>query len=295
MSAVEVDHISKSFGETQAVQNISFIVSRGEMFGLLGPNGAGKTTTLRLILDIYRPDRGQISVLGGAIDENKKNRIGYLPEERGLYQDLSLERVLLYLATLKGVPKDQARQRLSEYLDFFELTPYKKKKVKEMSKGMQQKAQIIATLLHKPDLIIVDEPFSALDPVNTQMVKTLLVDLNHQGATIIMSTHMMQQIEELCSRIALINRGQVVLYGDLVDIQRQHRGHAVLVRTPGALPEIDGVVADTMHNGAHRLELADHITPQQVLSQLVGSGVEVEHFEIALPTLEEIFVRTVKG
>lgn len=294
-SAVEVSHIYKSFGDTRAVQDVSFSVDPGEIFGLLGPNGAGKTTTLRLILDIYRPDQGQVCVLGGAIDEHRKNHIGYLPEERGLYQDLSLERVLLYMAALKGVPKSQASQRLAEYLDFFELTEYKKKKVKEMSKGMQQKAQIIATLLHKPDLIIVDEPFSALDPINTQMVKSLLVDLSRQGVAIIMSTHMMQQIEELCGRIVLINHGQVILYGELAEIRRQHKGHAVLVRTSNPLPELSGVTSCTSHNAAFHLELDDVTTPQMVLNQLVLSGAEVEQFEIALPALEEIFLRVVKA
>ncbi len=294
MAAVEVTHVYKSFGETRAVQDVTFNANPGEIFGLLGPNGAGKTTLLRMILDIYKPESGQISVLGGPIDEQRKNRIGYLPEERGLYQDLTLERVLVYLAALKGVPHEVARRRLGEYLEMFDLTAYRKKKLKEMSKGMQQKAQLIATLLHQPDLVVVDEPFSALDPVNTQMVKGLLVDLHRQGVAIVMSTHQMQQVEELCERIVLIDSGSVLLYGELAEIRRQHMGHAVLVRTNGELPELAGVTGRRRHNAATRLELAEETTPQQVLGELVARGVEVEHFEVAAPTLEEIFVRSVK-
>ena len=172
MTAVEVSHVSKSFGPVKAVDDVSFTVEEGEIFGLLGPNGAGKTTTIRLMLEIFKPETGQVSILGGPIDEAKKDRIGYMPEERGLYQDIALERVLVYLATLKDVPSDEARRRVNQYLDQFDLAAYKNKKVKDLSKGMQQKAQIIATLIHKPELVIIDEPFSGLDPVNTQMVKT---------------------------------------------------------------------------------------------------------------------------
>jgi ABC-2 type transport system ATP-binding protein len=248
-----------------------------------------------MILDIYKPDSGRITVLGGQLDPERKNRIGYLPEERGLYQDLPLERVLLYLAALKGIPRQVALKRLDEFLEMFSLSDYRKKNVKEMSKGMQQKAQIIATLLHQPDLIVVDEPFSALDPVNTQMVKALLVDLHRQGVAIIMSTHQMAQVEELCERIVLIDHGQVVLYGGLMDLRRQYSGHAVLVRSQDALPDLPGVIASTRHNASQRLELAETVSPQEILSQLVAHNVRLEQFEIAAPTLEEIFVRVVKG
>jgi ABC-2 type transport system ATP-binding protein len=295
LAAVDVTHVYKSFGETRAVQDVTFSANPGEIFGLLGPNGAGKTTLLRMILDIYKPEQGQIAVLGGPIDESRKNRIGYLPEERGLYQDLSLERVLVYLAALKGVPHEVARQRLGEYLEMFDLSAYRKKKIKEMSKGMQQKAQLIATLLHQPDLVIVDEPFSALDPVNTQMVKNLLVELHRRGVAIVMSTHQMQQVEELCERIVLINSGRVMLYGDLAEIRRQYMGHAVLVRTIGQLPELTGVIGQRRHNATIRLELDEQVSPRQVLGELVARGAEVEHFEVATPTLEEIFVQVVKS
>ncbi len=295
MTVVEVSHISKSFGAIQAVRDVSFTVNQGEIFGLLGPNGAGKTTTIRLILDIFKPETGQITLLGGAMDEAKKDRIGYMPEERGLYQDITLERALVYLATLKGVPVDLARSQTAAYLERFELAAYRKKKVKELSKGMQQKAQIIATLLHKPELIIIDEPFGGLDPVNTQMVKNLLLELHRQGATIIMSTHQMHQVEELCNRILLIDHGQVVLYGDLDEIRRAYSGHAVLVRAVGELPILPGVEKIEAHNASQKLTLSAGTSPQSILSELVNQNIPLEQFEIAIPTLDEIFIRVVKG
>ena len=292
MHTIKVSHVAKSYGETQAVVDVSFAVERGEIFGLLGPNGAGKTTTIRLMLDIFKPDRGTVSILDGPMTEEKKERIGYMPEERGLYQDAPLERCLLYLASLKGVPAAQARARLREYLERFDLARHKTKKVKELSKGMQQKAQLINTVLHRPELVIIDEPFTALDPVNTQLVKDLMRELCEQGATILMSTHQMHQVEELCDRILLIDQGRNVLYGELDQIRRDYSGHAVLVRVGGDLPEMAGVETVTDHNGTLKLTLAADTNPQDILQQLVNRTV-VEHFEIAVPTLDEIFIRTV--
>jgi ABC-2 type transport system ATP-binding protein len=301
MSIVELHQIAKSFGPVRAVEDVSFNVEKGEIFGLLGPNGAGKTTSIRILLDIFKPERGSVSILGGPMTEAKKEQIGYMPEERGLYQDIPLERCLVYLASLKGVPPAEARQRLSGYLERFELAAYRQKKVKELSKGMQQKAQIIATLLHQPELLIVDEPFSGLDPVNTQMVLELLLELHNQGVTILMSTHQMHQVEELCERLVLINRGRVVLYGGLRDIQRQFAGHAVLVRTAQPLTEAEihqlapGVERVEAHNNASQWTLAPGTQPQDVLRALVAQNVTLEQFEIAQPTLDEIFIEVVKG
>jgi ABC-2 type transport system ATP-binding protein len=293
MLTVEVSRLAKRLGETQAVADVSFEVGRGEIFGLLGPNGAGKTTTIRLMLDIFRPDSGAVAILGGPMTEVKKNRIGYMPEERGLYQDAPLERCLLYLATLKGVPIVEARRRLAPYLQRFDLAAHRRKKVKDLSKGMQQKAQIITTILHQPELIIVDEPFGGLDPVNTQMVKDLLRELREQGTTIVMSTHAMHQVEELCDRIVLIDHGRNVLYGDLDDIRRRHAGHAVWVRTAGELPPLPGVAMVSQNHDGVKLTLNEGVTPQAVLETLVAQHVPLEKFEIALPTLDEIFIRTV--
>jgi ABC-2 type transport system ATP-binding protein len=294
LATVEICQIRKSFGPVKAVDNVSFEVERGEIFGLLGPNGAGKTTIIRLMLDIFKPESGTVAILGGPMSEAKKERIGYMPEERGLYQDIPLERCLIYLASLKGVPREAARLQVSEYLDRFDLTAYKNKKVKELSKGMQQKAQIAATLLHRPELVIVDEPFSGLDPVNTQMVKDLLRDLHRQGVTIIMSTHQMHQVEELCERILLIDHGRTVLYGDLDGIRRKFMGHAVLVRAATELPQLPGVERVEAHNNATHLTLASGISAQEVLRSLIDQGVAIEQFEIAIPTLDEIFIRVVQ-
>ena len=195
MQVVQVENITKSFGNVRAVNGVSFTVESGEILGLIGPNGAGKTTTIRMLLDIFKPDSGSVAVLGGPMDESKKDRIGYLPEERGLYQDISLEKCLVYLASIKGMPAALIEERLTDYLQRFDLTEYRKRKVKDLSKGMQQKAQIITTFIHQPQLVIVDEPFSALDPLNTQMVKDLLREERARGTAIIMSTHQMNQAE----------------------------------------------------------------------------------------------------
>lgn len=294
MNQVEVSHISKSFGNLEAVRDVNFEVKAGEIFGLLGPNGAGKTTTIRVMLDIYKPERGSVSILGGPMDEKKKDKIGYMPEERGLYQDIPLERCLVYLGTLKGLSAADAHRRLQVYLERFDLLPHKKKKVKELSKGMQQKAQIIAAILHDPELIIIDEPFTSLDPINTQLVKELMGELHQQGVTIIMSTHQMHQVEELCDRILLINDGQNVLYGDLDMIRREHAGHAVMVRTSSAIPKISSIESVVSHNSSTKLILNEGSDPQDVLADLVAHNVDLEKFEVALPTLDEIFIKVVQ-
>jgi ABC-2 type transport system ATP-binding protein len=294
VNALEVLHISKSFGSTRAVADISFSVQKGEIFGLLGPNGSGKTTTIRLALDIFKPDCGAISILGGPITETKKNRIGYMPEERGLYQDTTLERCLFYLASLKGMAAGDIKLRLNEYLKRFDLAQYKNKKVKTLSKGMQQKAQIILTVLHEPELLIIDEPFTGLDPINTQVVKEMMHELRDQGAAIIMSTHQMHQVEELCDRIVLIDQGKSLLYGPLDDIRHQYAGHAVLVKALGAIPAVSGVTEISYENKTAKLMLAANTNPQAVLDALREQQVVLEKFEIAAPTLDEIFIRAVK-
>ena len=294
MGAITVSHLAKRFGDTQAVADVTFEVEWGEVFGLLGPNGAGKTTTIRLILDIFKPDHGTVSILEGPMTEAKKDRIGYMPEERGLYQEARLEQCLLYLATLKGMSKPAARERLAGYLERFDLAQHKHKKVKELSRGMQQKAQIVSMVLHGPELLIVDEPFSGLDPVNTQLVKDLMIELRAEGKTIIMSTHMMHQVEELCDRIALIDDGYNVLYGNLDEIRRAHSGHEVVVQVAGELPPLVGVERVSRRNGAIQLTLQLDTQPQAILQQLLDQ-VTVERFEVAVPTLDEIFIRTVRS
>lgn len=294
MSVVNCKNINKRFGQTQAVDNLSFEVKPGEIFGLLGPNGAGKTTSIRMILDIFEPDSGEISVLGGPMDEEKKNRIGYLPEERGLYQDIPLERCLTFLATLKGMGERTAKSTLEEYLKQFDLYEHRDKKVKELSKGMQQKAQLITTLVHDPELVIIDEPFTSLDPVNTEMVKDMLEMKRNEGKAIIMSTHLMNQVEELCDRILLIDYGQRVLYGTLREIQNQFSSKDILVTPLSELPEsIPGVVNIKKLNGRYKLMLEENTEPNRILRDLVNQGVELMEFEIAVPPLNEIFIQVV--
>lgn len=295
MPAVELSHITKTFGSVKAVEDVSFAIEKGELFGLLGPNGAGKTTSLRVLLDIFKPDSGSVAILGGPMTESKKDRIGYMPEERGLYQDIPLERCLAYLGSLKGMRPADVKRRADTYLERFDLAASRNKKVKELSKGMQQKAQVIATLLHQPELLIVDEPFSGLDPVNTQMVMELLREQHTQGVTIILCSHQMHQVEELCDRIVLIDHGRVMLYGELTDIRRQFSGNAVLVRTSSELPGLDGVERVEPVNGTIKLHLSKGTDPQSILQALVARKVVVDQFEIAMPDLDEIFIRVVQG
>ena len=294
MPTVSVAHISKRFGSTEAVKGVSFEVNPGEIFGLLGPNGSGKTTIIRIILDIYRQDSGSVSILDGPMNEAKKNLIGYLPEERGLYQDVQVERCLSYLATLKGMTKDQIAAKLPGYLEKFDLTADKKKKMKELSKGMQQKAQLIATLIHDPKVLIIDEPFSSLDPVNTQLVKDILREQREAGKTIIMSTHQMNQVETLCDRIILIDKGQVLLYGDLHEIRDRFTTNAILINSDAILPQDLPGIAPVEENGLTlKLTPQDGISPQDLLNTLVKQGVNLKSFEVATPSLDEVFIRVV--
>lgn len=295
MDTIVVNHIAKSFGETKAVKDVSFSVRPGEIFGLLGPNGSGKTTSIRIILDIYQPDKGNVSILDGPMTEEKLNRIGYLPEERGLYQDVELTRNLTYLATLKDMTKEEIDQKLPLWLERFDLSEHQKKKTKELSKGMQQKAQLIAALIHEPDIIIIDEPFSALDPVNTQLVKDLLMELRDQGKTIIMCTHQMNQVEKLCDRLVLIDHGTVLLEGSLKEVQEQFSTNQVLIQTDSALPDnLVGVQSLEREGLYYRLTPSDGFTPHMILQQLIDQKISLNSFEIATPTLDEIFIKVVK-
>jgi len=296
MPTVQVEHIKKYFGTSRAVEDVSFSVDPGEIFGLLGPNGAGKTTTIRIMLDIFRADDGHVSIFGGKLDEEKKNRIGYMPEERGLYKDEKLASVIVYLATLKGVDTDTARTRLDKWLKRLDLFDHREKKVSELSKGMQQKAQIISTFIHDPDLVVIDEPFSGLDPVNTRLIKEIIEEQREAGKTIIMSTHQMYQVEALCNRILLINQGEGVLYGDLDGIRRNFAGNAVVVEGQGNFENLKGVLQMRRHNGDLHLALETGTTSQDIFQQLATRpDVKIERFEIAEPSLDDIFISVVRG
>ncbi len=296
MHTVEVSHLAKQFGDVHAVNDVSFAVAPGEIFGLLGPNGAGKTTAIRMILDIFKPDQGTILIFGGPLDLAGKRRIGYLPEDRGLYKREKLDKTLIYLATLKGLDEKTAGQQLDRWLERFDLADHRQKRVQDLSKGMQQKAQLIATLLHDPDLIIIDEPFTALDPVNTRLVKQVLKELQQAGKTIIMSTHQMYQVEALCDRIVLINQGRTVLYGLVHEIKRNFAGNAVEIEGQGEFAGVPGVLESRKNNGAWHLSLELGADPQVVLRSLTAQrNARITRFELAEPSLEDIFVNVVSG
>jgi len=296
MYTVQVSQLAKRFGDTQAVANVSFDVESGEIFGLLGPNGAGKTTTIRMMLDIFKPDSGTVSIFGGELDLPKKRRIGYMPEDRGLYKDQKLERTLVYLATLKGLDEKTARGRLSGWLERLDLADHRQKKIQELSKGMQQKAQIIATLLHDPDLIVVDEPFAGLDPVNTRLVKQIFEEQREAGRSILMSTHQMYQVEALCNRIVLIDEGRTVLYGAVSEIKRNFAGNAITIEGQGDFTNVPGVLEARHHNGTWHLALEIGTDPQAVFRALAArEEVRIERFELAEPSLDDIFVNVVEN
>ena len=295
MTIVDMRHVSKSFGTVQAVDDVTFEIEKGELFGLLGPNGAGKTTAIRCMLDIFKPDSGSISILGGEMSEDKKDHIGYMPEERGLYQDITLERCLTYLGSLKGLNPAQVKENAQKYLEYFDLVDHGTRKVKELSKGMQQKAQVISTLLHEPDLLIVDEPFAGLDPVNTRLVKDLLREQHEKGITIILCSHQMNMVEELCERILLIDHGTTVLYGKLNEIRKDFSGNAVTVQTSASLPTLAGVEKVEKDNGLLKLTLTSGTQPQDILQQLVEADIPLDGFNISIPNLDEIFVNVVRS
>lgn len=289
---LQVQNLTKRFGDLVAVDALSFEVEPGEVFGLLGPNGAGKTTTIRMILDIIPPDTGRIIVLGSP-PAVAQPRIGYLPEERGLYRNVRVLDMLVYLAELKGADRSRARQRALEWLARMGLEDRARSKVKDLSRGMQQRLQVIASIVHDPDLVFLDEPFQGLDPVNVERVKGVIADLRQEGKTVVLSTHQMNLVEVLCDRILLINRGRSVLYGPLADLKRQFAPHAVRVRVPELPPDLPGIVAIEPKDGAYDLSLAEGTAPRDVLRTLVERGVDVWAFEVAPVPLEEIFIQAV--
>ena len=290
MAAVEVEHISKSYVGKIAVNDLSFTVQPHEIIGLIGPNGAGKTTTLRMILDIIKPDSGQIAILGEKLSESTKNRLGYLPEERGMYRTLTAMDSICYFASLKGVDNRSARQKARELLEKTGMASSANKKIEELSKGMGQIIQFISTIIHDPELLVLDEAFSGLDPVNTEMLKNIITGLRDQGKAIILSTHQMNQVEELCDRVLMINNGLAVLYGNLKDIKIQHRSHSVLVDYEGEFAALPGVSEKRVERDRVELILDKDTTPQQVLQHLVSSGITINRFEITIPSLNEIFL-----
>ncbi len=297
--AISIDHISKTYGDFRAVNDLSFEVYSGEIFAMLGPNGAGKSTTIRMILDILKPDTGKISVFGAPINDAAKNRIGYLPEERGLYRNVPVLEMMVYLGMLKGLAQGEAKKRALRYLEQVELGEHAKKKISELSKGMQQKVQFGVTMLHEPDLIIIDEPFSGLDPVNTRVIEDLIRNFKARGGAIVMSTHQMYQVEEMADRLLMINRGEQKLYGNVSDVRAQYALPAVNVEGRGDWASITGVDhVEMKQNGraSALLYLKPNVKPDEVLGEIARrDDIFIQRFELAVPSLNEIFIQVVSG
>jgi ABC-2 type transport system ATP-binding protein len=291
---IRVDAVSKRFDKTVALDAVSFDVHQGEIFGLLGPNGAGKTTLIRTILDLIKPDTGRVALFGRAFQPSDRNRIGYLPEERGLYPRQKVSAVLEYLGALKGLAPADARARSALWLERFELADAADKKVEQLSKGNQQKVQIIATLLAEPAILVLDEPLSGLDPVGTRVVNRLIRERAAAGQTVLLSTHQMGMVEALCTRVFMIARGRQVLYGDLREIKRQHSTDAVRVRSSadyGACPLVLRVERGETADAPDAVHLQTGATVDEFLRWLALSGAAVESFERTTTPLEEIFVK----
>jgi ABC-2 type transport system ATP-binding protein len=293
MNVVEINHVVKSYADKVAVDDLSFTIAQGEIFGLIGPNGAGKTTTIKMIMDIIKPDSGEVTILGEKLSEATKDKLGYLPEDRGLYKKQRVLDTIIYFASLKGMNPRLAAEKANQLLNQTGMLPNARKKIDELSKGMSQIIQFIVTIIHEPQLIILDEPFGGLDPVNTELIKKILIDLRNQGKAIILSTHQMNQIEELCDRILMVNDGRSVLYGDLAEIKSRYANNAVLLDFKGELGEIPGVTEQRQHKGYVELVLDGKTTPQKLLEHLVSRGVVINRFEIATPPLNEIFLKVV--
>ena len=296
MARLELENVRKQYGETVAVAGVSLGVEPGYLYGLLGPNGAGKTTTIRMIMNIIAPDSGQVLYDGRPRTPADLRRIGYLPEERGLYGRMTVTDHLLFLAQLHGVPSRVATEAIARWLDRVGLAARARSKVEELSKGMQQKIQLIGTLLHEPELIILDEPFSGLDPINQGLFKDLLAEYKSQGRTIVLSTHGMEQAEKLCDQICLISKGSAVLTGSISEIKRSFGGNSYRLIGGGELErlrELPGVVQVLIQNDEAKLLLGPDVVPADVLAQAIRF-VTVREFRSEEPTLEEIFIKAVR-
>jgi ABC-2 type transport system ATP-binding protein len=294
--SLELRDIRKKYGDFTAVGGVSLAVAPGSIFGLLGPNGAGKTTTIRMIMDIIAPDAGEILLFGRHRRPEDLRRIGYLPEERGLYRKMTVTDQLLFLGEIRGLKRSELLPEIARWLERVELAKWAKSKVEELSKGMQQKIQLIGTVLHKPELLILDEPFSGLDPLNQELFKELLVDYRSQGKSIILSTHGMELAERTCDHIALISHGRVVLTGELRAIKRQVAGNSYYVVAEGELERVKGlpgVEQAVAQNGALKLLLRPDVEGSEILRQMV-QFLHVREFRSEEPELEQIFLKAVR-
>jgi ABC-2 type transport system ATP-binding protein len=295
MSILSFDSLEKSYGQTVALRGVSFDVPAGEIFGLLGPNGAGKSTLIRILMDIIRQDKGEVRVFGEPRRRHHLDRLGYLPEERGLYTKQPVIDVMTYFGALKGLSRAEARKRSHDWLEKVELPHVASWKVDRLSKGMSQKVQIASILLSDPEICVLDEPTTGLDPVNVRLVQDLLLERRQRGRTTILSTHHMNQVEALCDRVALINQGRLVVYGEVGEVRRRHSMPEVRVELDGTLPRLPLIVS-SVHEGDHtwKLLLEDGTPPADVLASLVAAGAKVNRFEPMLAPMEDIFLRVVR-
>ncbi len=295
MSILTLEHVYKSFNSVHAVQDLNLDLPPGIIFGLLGPNGAGKTTTIRMIMDIIIPDKGKILIMDELNSQKMRDQVGYLPEERGLYRKMKVGELLTFLAELKELKPAQSKKLINYWLERFELSEWKDKKAEELSRGMQQKIQFISTIIHKPNLIILDEPFTGLDPINSELVKNVMLEQKERGATIIFSTHLMDQVEKLCDSICLINEGKSVLSGELKNIKKNFRRNSLRMEFDGDAKFLnDTRLVQKFKPNDNYTEIypAENTSIQDILQTAIRE-VEISKFEVMEPSLHEIFIETV--
>jgi ABC-2 type transport system ATP-binding protein len=297
MQILKLENIVKNYQNHIAVDNVSFEVPKGMIFGMLGPNGAGKTSTIRIITSITKADKGTVYFDGQPLNPSHREQIGYMPEERGLYKKMKVGEQLEYLAQLKGLSKKESLKRINFWFEKFEIDNWKNKKVEELSKGMQQKIQFIATVIHEPKLLILDEPFSGLDPVNSNLIKEEIMTLKNNGTSIIFSTHRMEQVEQICEEIVLINKGQNVLSGRVTEIRQRFKENLYEFELEGNLPESMENLAEiaSEENSVYKLKIKDDVKIKELLTFLLENDVNVKGFREILPGINEIFIKTVEN
>jgi ABC-2 type transport system ATP-binding protein len=298
MHLLDVQHISKSFQDNMALNDVSLQLQPNKIYGLLGPNGAGKTTLIRNITQIFFPDSGSILLNGEQLAEKHQNKIGYMPEERGMYKRMQVGEQLLYLAQLRGISKKEANRKIDFWLNKLDIESWRYKTIEELSKGMQQKVQFVATILHEPELLILDEPFSGLDPVNAELIKNEIFELHRKGTTIIFSTHRMENVEEICEYIFLINKGSIILEGNVQEIKQRYKKHLIQIDIHGAAELSESVLAQLtlveQASGKLVFKLKENQTPNDLLKLLLQQNIEITGMTELLPSIHEIFIQSVQ-
>ncbi|MCO5234545.1 MAG: ATP-binding cassette domain-containing protein [Chitinophagales bacterium] len=294
---IQINHLKKSFENHQALKGVSLNIPKGVIFGLLGPNGAGKTTLIRNLTQIYRPDSGEILFMNETLQDKHVRNMGYMPEERGLYKKMKIGEHLIYLGRLKGLSAKEAENKVNKWFSHFQIEDWRNKKIEDLSKGMQQKVQFIATILHEPELLILDEPFSGLDPINANLIKNEMIAMKEKGVTIIFSTHRMESIEEMCEEIALINNGNIILQGNIKAIRYENKKNLFEITLDENSNWPDSLnhkyPASPLGNNMYQVFLKDHNT-NELLSDIIASGAVIVGFQETLPTVNEIFIQKVK-